>query len=201
MTTGVNVLVGVTVDVRVDVTVRGVVGELVGGVPVTVGVPVFVGVLVFVGVGVSVGVGVIVGVSVMVGVGVKVRVLLGVAVGRVPVAVGVGLKQALCAKLTVTSSIHHPAPPPAWSVPSRKRKSTLLPLYAIRSTVACTHPPLLPLHASRPPSGFWLAHPSSVLWYPPLIKVGIDHAVTSVETSSTPPSSATCTFASRSYNW
>src|SRR5437879_2803513 len=70
--------------------------------------------------GVTVGVGV----SVLVGVGVPVKVA-GVPVAvlvKVAEMVGVGLKQALCTKLTLTSSTHQPVAPSIWSVPRRKRK-------------------------------------------------------------------------------
>ena len=96
-----------------------------------------------------------VGENVLVGVGVPVKVA-GVPVAvfvKVAEMVGVGLKQALCTKLTLTSSTHQPVAPPTWSVPSLKRKKTFCPLKPIRLTVACTQPPLLPLHALRPASG------------------------------------------------
>src|SRR5437016_11549014 len=115
------------------------------GVLVLVGVGVFVGVGLFVGVEAA-GAGVLVGV--LVGELVNVAVLVGVSIVPVGVLVGVfagvGLKQKLWVKLTVMSSIHQPAAPPVWSVPSRKRNSTLRPRYESRFTVCPTQPGLAP---------------------------------------------------------
>src|SRR5437773_2656306 len=102
--------------------------------------------------------------------------------------------------VTLKSSIHQPTPPFDSLVPSRNRSSTQWSLKDRISAVACTQPPLSPLHACLPASGFWFVHPTIVCVYPPdRNDTSAQVAPPSMDASSRPPSNAAEPSASKLY--
>src|SRR5207253_2803878 len=102
-------------------------------------------------------------------------------------------------KVRLKSSIHQPTPPTVSPVPSLKRKRTVWLVYASRLPDTCTQPPLPPLHARLPASGFWVGQLTRVWVYPPDVMGASAQAPPSTDSSSTPPSQPVVPEASRLY--